>query len=207
MTALKKRHDNMASDEATGAENQKVHNAPLRRPIHCSEHRSPLTPCIYTPSIARMVMISPVHGVQYADGGASDHAALRCLCAAVRHHLDAVLAARASSLASGEQTVSELAEQRGFERTTLTRNLDRLEKMGLDRVTRRPSMAMAGSVRSPPRARRWSNSCCRCWRKAQAEIRAELGADGFDRYPDDTAAARHHLKPHAAVAWPRADAV
>src|SRR3569623_3326456 len=28
-------------------------------------------------------------------------------------------------------TVSEIAEARGFDRTTLTRNLDRLEKMGL----------------------------------------------------------------------------
>ena len=33
-------------------------------------------------------------------------------------------------------TVSEIADERGFDRTTLTRNLDRLEEMGL--VERRP---------------------------------------------------------------------
>ena len=33
--------------------------------------------------------------------------------------------------------VSELAEARGFERTTLTRNLDRLEEMGLVIARRR----------------------------------------------------------------------
>ena len=34
-------------------------------------------------------------------------------------------------IAAGDRTVTELAEERGFERTTLIRNLDRLEKLGL----------------------------------------------------------------------------
>ncbi len=83
-------------------------------------------------------------------------------------------------LASGGQAVSELAEQRGFERTTLTRNLDRLEAMGL--VTSQP--ADSGNRRLcmlTEKGRALLDQMLPAWRKAQAEIREELGGDAFDQ--------------------------
>lgn len=83
-------------------------------------------------------------------------------------------------LESGEQTVSELAEQRGFERTTLTRNLDRLETMGL--VKSRP--AATGNRRLcsvTAEGRTLLERMLPVWRQAQAEVRAELGAEAFDQ--------------------------
>jgi DNA-binding MarR family transcriptional regulator len=76
-------------------------------------------------------------------------------------------------------TVSALAEARGFERTTLIRNLDKLEQLGLvvsehhsGRRGRMPTITPAGAAllkRLVP-----------LWRQAQAELRAELSPDGFD---------------------------
>lgn len=81
--------------------------------------------------------------------------------------------------ASGEQTVSELAEARGFERTTLTRNLDRLEKMGL--IESRAAEHGNGRLcRLTPKGDALVEQLLPYWRKAQAEIRDELGGDGFD---------------------------
>ena len=80
---------------------------------------------------------------------------------------------------SGEQTVSDLAEEWGFERTTLTRNLDRLEAMGL--VASRP--AHTGNRRLcsvTGQGRVLLERMLPFWRKAQAEIRAELGAREFE---------------------------
>lgn len=82
--------------------------------------------------------------------------------------------------AAGDQTVSELAEERGFERTTLTRNLDRLEKMGL--VVSRPSQSGNGRLCGlTPQGNDLMQTMLPVWRKAQAEIRAELGAEAFDQ--------------------------
>ena len=82
-------------------------------------------------------------------------------------------------IASDERNVSELAEKRGFERTTLTRNLDRLEKMGL--IASRPAEHGNGRISSlTPKGRALVDELLPFWRKAQAEIREELGADGFD---------------------------
>lgn len=81
---------------------------------------------------------------------------------------------------NGDQTVSQLAEERGFERTTLTRNLDRLEKMGL--VTSRAPATGNGRICSlTPQGKDLMQRMLPVWRKAQAEIRAELGADGFEQ--------------------------
>ncbi len=74
------------------------------------------------------------------------------------------------------KTVSALAEERGFERTTLTRNLDRLEQMGLatsspegrGRVPRLTQKGEALLVELLP-----------LWRKAQEELRAELSSTTF----------------------------
>ena len=83
-------------------------------------------------------------------------------------------------LESGEQTVSELAEQRGFERTTLTRNLDRLENMGF--VASRP--AESGNRRLcsiTAEGRELLDRMLPVWRQAQDEIRRELGPAAFDQ--------------------------
>lgn len=82
-------------------------------------------------------------------------------------------------VAAGPQTVSDLAEARGFERTTLTRNLDRLEKLGL--VQSRPADHGNGRLCSlTDKGEALVEQLLPYWRKAQAEIRDELGADGFD---------------------------
>lgn len=81
--------------------------------------------------------------------------------------------------ASGQQTVSELAEARGFERTTLTRNLDRLEKMGL--IKSRPAEQGNGRYCSlTEKGETLVEDLLPYWRKAQAEIREELGEAGFE---------------------------
>lgn len=74
-------------------------------------------------------------------------------------------------------TVSQLAEARGFERTTLTRNLDKLEQMGL--VT---SVAQGrGRVAEiTPQGKDLLRELLPLWRKAQAELRAELSPNAFD---------------------------
>jgi DNA-binding MarR family transcriptional regulator len=74
-------------------------------------------------------------------------------------------------------TVSQLAEARGFERTTLTRNLDRLEQMGLVASAARgrgrvPALTKAGDA--------LIDELLPLWRKAQAELRAELSSRTFD---------------------------
>jgi DNA-binding MarR family transcriptional regulator len=81
--------------------------------------------------------------------------------------------------ASGAQTVTELAEARGFERTTLTRNLDRLEKMGL--IESRPAEQGNGRICGlTQKGEELVAQLLPHWRKAQQEIREELGAQGFD---------------------------
>lgn len=83
-------------------------------------------------------------------------------------------------IAAGERNVSELADARGFERTTLTRNLDRLEKMGLIES----SSAAHGNgriCRLTARGEALVQQMLPFWREAQAEIRAELGDAGFEQ--------------------------
>ena len=62
-------------------------------------------------------------------------------------------------------TVSQLAEARGFERTTLTRNLDKLEQMGL------VASSAAGRGRVPALTKKGDaliEKLLPLWRKAQA---------------------------------------
>ena len=83
-------------------------------------------------------------------------------------------------VASGEHNVSELAEARGFERTTLTRNLDRLEKMGL--IESRAAEHGNGRIcRLTDKGDALVKEMLPYWRLAQAEIRAELGDGGFEQ--------------------------
>jgi DNA-binding MarR family transcriptional regulator len=74
------------------------------------------------------------------------------------------------------QTVSALADQRGFERTTLTRNLDRLEQMGL------AASATKGRARVPsltPKGDALLDELLPLWRKAQDELRTALSSTTF----------------------------
>jgi DNA-binding MarR family transcriptional regulator len=82
-------------------------------------------------------------------------------------------------IAAGDRTVSGLAEARGFERTTLTRNLDRLEKLGLisSRAAEHGNGRICGLT---DKGQALVKELLPLWRKAQAEIREDLGADGFD---------------------------
>jgi DNA-binding MarR family transcriptional regulator len=84
------------------------------------------------------------------------------------------------ALASGkDRTVSEIAEERGFERTTLTRNLDRLEALEL--ISSRSSSHGNGRIcELTSKGRAMGAELLPLWRQVQAEIQAELGADGFD---------------------------
>jgi DNA-binding MarR family transcriptional regulator len=74
-------------------------------------------------------------------------------------------------------TVSQLAEVRGFERTTLTRNLDKLEQLGL------VASAAQGRGRVPALTKKGDalvDELLPLWRQAQAELRAELSSKTFD---------------------------
>jgi DNA-binding MarR family transcriptional regulator len=76
-------------------------------------------------------------------------------------------------------TVSEIAEKRGFDRTTLTRNLDRLEAIGLVASTH-PERGNARISKITPKGDALIEELLPLWRKAQAEMRAELSRETFD---------------------------
>jgi DNA-binding MarR family transcriptional regulator len=77
-----------------------------------------------------------------------------------------------------DAAVSELAEARGFERTTLTRNLDRLEAMGL--VVPRRGRGNARTSEITKKGQALMAELLPLWRRAQADMKAELTRDGFD---------------------------
>jgi DNA-binding MarR family transcriptional regulator len=82
-------------------------------------------------------------------------------------------------IAAGDQTVTELAEARGFERTTLIRNLDRLEKLGLI-VSTAAEQGNGRICKLTPKGEETVQQLLPFWRKAQADIRTELGTERFD---------------------------
>lgn len=82
-------------------------------------------------------------------------------------------------IAAGDRTVTELAEERGFERTTLIRNLDRLENLGLI-VSRTAEHGNGRICELTEKGQETVRTLLPFWRKAQAEIRAEIGAEKFD---------------------------
>lgn len=74
------------------------------------------------------------------------------------------------------RSVSALADERGFERTTLTRNLDKLEQMGLAIST----AAGRGRVAAlTPKGEALLEELLPLWRKAQEDLRAELSSTTF----------------------------
>ena len=73
-------------------------------------------------------------------------------------------------------TVSALADKRGFERTTLTRNLDKLEARGL------VASHAKGRARVPeltPKGETLLDELLPLWRKAQEDLRVELSSITF----------------------------
>ena len=76
-------------------------------------------------------------------------------------------------------TVSEFAEARGFDRTTLTRNLDRLEAMGLV-ASRHPDRGNGRIAEITPKGDALIEEMLPLWRQAQAEMKAELSSKTFD---------------------------
>jgi len=76
-------------------------------------------------------------------------------------------------------TVSEVAEQRGFDRTTLTRNLDRLEAMDL--IASRHAERGNGRISQiTPKGDALIEELLPLWRQAQSELKTELSRDTFD---------------------------
>lgn len=76
-------------------------------------------------------------------------------------------------------TVSELAEARAFDRTTLTRNLDRLQAMGL--IESHAAEKGNGRICAvTEKGRALVEELVPLWRQAQAEMRAVLSGAGFD---------------------------
>ncbi len=75
-------------------------------------------------------------------------------------------------------TVSELAEERGFDRTTLTRNLDRLEAMGLV-ASGHPEHGNGRLPAITPKGQALIDQLLPLWRQAQADIKAELSPGTF----------------------------
>ena len=76
-------------------------------------------------------------------------------------------------------TVSEIAEARGFDRTTLTRNLDRLEAMGI--VASHHRERGNGRISEiTPKGDGLLEQLLPLWRQAQAEMLAELSPKTFD---------------------------
>jgi DNA-binding MarR family transcriptional regulator len=76
-------------------------------------------------------------------------------------------------------TVSEIAEARGFDRTTLTRNLDRLEAIGL-LASRHPGRGNGRISELTPKGAAMIEQMLPLWRRAQAEMRADLSSKAFD---------------------------
>jgi DNA-binding MarR family transcriptional regulator len=79
----------------------------------------------------------------------------------------------------GDQTVSQLAEARGFERTTLTRNLDRLQQMELI-ASRQADKGNGRICGITAKGETLIQQLLPLWRQAQAEMNERLTASGFE---------------------------
>ncbi len=78
------------------------------------------------------------------------------------------------------QNVTELAEHNGIERTSLTRNLDRLERRGL--IASEAAGSGNGRLcRLTPEGEAMLEMLTPLWQQAQDEMQARLTADGFAR--------------------------
>ena len=78
-----------------------------------------------------------------------------------------------------DATVSEIADARGFDRTTLTRNLDKLEALGLV-TSHHPEHGNGRISDVTPEGQAMLDQALPLWRQAQADMKAELSSRTFD---------------------------
>jgi DNA-binding MarR family transcriptional regulator len=76
------------------------------------------------------------------------------------------------------QTVSELAERNGIDRTSLTRNIDRLERMGLI-VSKSADKGNGRVCDLTDKGEALVQTLIPLWQEAQAEVRELLSAGDF----------------------------
>jgi DNA-binding MarR family transcriptional regulator len=76
-------------------------------------------------------------------------------------------------------TVSEIADARGFDRTTLTRNLDKLEGLGLV-SSHHPEHGNGRISDVTQEGQAMLDQALPLWRQAQADMKAELSSRTFD---------------------------
>ena len=81
-------------------------------------------------------------------------------------------------------TISELAEHIGADRTTMTRNLDHLEKRGLIRVAQGKDLR-SKAVELEPKGKAALERSIPYWRNAQARVLEVLGEQRWDRMLTD----------------------
>src|SRR3569623_2537518 len=75
-------------------------------------------------------------------------------------------------------TVSEIADARGFDRTTLTRNLDKLEALGLV-TSHHPEHGNGRISDVTQEGQAMLDQALPLWRQAQADMKAELSSRTF----------------------------
>ena len=137
-----------------------------------------MTPCIYTVYVPRMTN-------EFAECMVSNS---RMAARAITRRYDAHLrpygltSTQFSLLATirlgGDHTVSELAGARGFDRTTLTRNLGRLERMGL--LASHSAEKGNGRIYAlTPKGEALVERLVPLWRGVQAEMKLLLSEEGF----------------------------
>jgi DNA-binding MarR family transcriptional regulator len=139
-----------------------------------------LTPCIYTMYVPSM--IDDFTQCMVSNSRMAARAITRRYDRALRG--TGLTSTQLSLMAAIRQwpdsTVSDLAERRGFERTTLTRNLDRLEETGL--IESRSAAKGNGRICTvTTKGRALMDQLVPIWREAQAEMRKVLSEDGFEQ--------------------------
>lgn len=85
----------------------------------------------------------------------------------------------AASLSDGRYTISELADAMGLERSSLSRNLDPLERRGLVEVGPE-TQHRARHVSLTARGRAVLDEATPLWEQAQADLRRKLGSRWTD---------------------------
>lgn len=144
-----------------------------------TEAEARLTPCIYTVYV-------PAMRDDFSECMVSNS---RMAARAITRRYDAlarpfgITATQFSLLGTmaqaGPQSVSELADERGFERTTLTRNLDRLQRMGL--IASDPAPKGNGRICTlTAEGEALIEALLPAWREAQAGMKQMLTPEGFE---------------------------
>ena len=99
----------------------------------------------------------------------------------------------------GDQTIGELAEFIGADRTTMTRNVALAEDKALVAVRRHEADARARVVTITPQGRETLEAAFVTWREVQTRLTETIGADAADRLrrlaSDRPAAERDRGKP------------